>query len=233
MSLKIQQFRLFGLRLRLMWAQSKQKIICCGDPWKGNSWRKKQVVGFSYIFILQEHLIKSTICCTVFISSILINKKHTDFDLLYQICCTVKEGELFPLLRHDASFVIKLTSVLIHFAVPIHCVYLLHMSASHWLCPCYPLEALSNLSGLAYTQLPMPPSLFCHTCAIPPPLCGSETVCASSRYDTWCGPTCHYCDMHASPVRFSNPAGTCWLNRRHADRQTVGGVVVVGGDHSY
>lgn len=71
-------------------------------------------------------------------------------------------------------------------AIPPHCASHLHMSASYWRCPSPPLEALSNLSGLAHTELKMPP-LFSATNvgrSFPIAQLSDGCVCASGHYGT-------------------------------------------------
>ena len=101
-----------------------------------------------------------------------------------------------------------------------------HMSASHWHCPSYPLEALSNLSGLAYAGLKMPPSLH--------PVPSSSAWLGDSRGGPcqWAlrylmaGPTCHHCDTQACPICLSNLAETSWPDSLHADRWTIAGWII-------
>lgn len=112
-----------------------------------------------------------------------------------------------------------------------HCASPLHMSASHWHCPSYPLEASSNLSGLAYThgsrRLPLStPSL---------PQRAAARRCRRCRRCQWAlrhlmaSPTCRYCGIQACPICLSNLAGTSWPDSLHADRWTMVGL----DDHSY
>lgn len=108
---------------------------------------------------------------------------------------------------------------------PSHCASHLHMSASHWRCPSCLLEALSNLSGLAYTRLKMPPlssathAPFLPHCAALRRLC----LCLWALQYLMAGPTCHHCDIQVCPICLSNLAGTIWPDSLHVDRWTIVG----------
>lgn len=140
---------------------------------------------------------------------------------------------MLPLLQHDARVAVTHTSALRHPhpshppptppSVPVLFICQHHTGTAlpiHW--RLYPICQGWHAHGSSCLPLS---SATTHARTVP----SYHAALRRSRLCQWAlrylmvGPTCHHCDIQACPICLSNPAGTSWPDRLHADRWTIVG----------